>query len=388
MEQLRIHTAREKLQELQGPQPTVVGFEGGPCGGKTTLANSVIESAYNANRNVVMLEEVASKHINALQAQGIDFFDLLQNDRQAFLEIEVAILKDIHSAIDEARRKHAGTNTIILADRTTVKPYMSAEEYAWVIKEAGLYGDPYLHLVDTMIYLPSVAREDAELYDKLKATNPARYEPSHVAKAICEANFNAIKDHPELHVFWGGSFEDKIAEATEIIMHPEREIEPKFVPLDMAIFEAFLEDTIASGNYIELTDIEQSYHDIDGTEARLRRITTTTGENVHFCSFKEVVTPTEKRERRRTISEKDYRLLQNTQVLGSLEKKRHSFFVTDPQTSKRLVWVADEYDTPKGRLWNIEVELPNAKMLSNLYFPIGLQPVEYSARDLAIAKVA
>ncbi|MFO0882508.1 MAG: AAA family ATPase [Candidatus Saccharimonadales bacterium] len=386
MEQLHSAEPAEMLKELNGAQPTVIGVEGGPCGGKTTLINSIVESAYLANRNVVVLDEVATKHITKLTEQGIDFFDMLQNNRQAFLEVEVAILGDIISTIEQAKQTYAGTNTIIIADRASIKAYVSAEEHNWILEQLGRVQAPHLDLVDTMVFLPSVARENAELYEQLKATNDARYEPASVAQAVCEANFDAIKDHPELHVFWGGTFTDKIREATEIITHPEREIEPKFMPTNTAAFESYLESIVGTDDFITTTYIEQSYHVVDDVEARLRKVTTLAGESVYFCSFKEPVSPTEKTERRHTITEKEYELLTAAPSIGAVQKLRHSFFVTDPTTGKRLVWVADEYQKETGRFWNIEVELPTADMLENLYFPVRLQQVEYSARDLAIAQ--
>lgn len=386
MEQLHLAEPAEILRELNGVQPTVIGVEGGPCGGKTTLINSIIESAYAANRNVVVLDEVATKHITKLTEQGIDFFDMLQNNRQAFLEVEVAILGDIIASIEAAKLQYADTDTIIIADRASIKAYVTDEEHDWILTQLNREEAPHLDLVDTMVFLPSVARENAKLYETLKATNGARYEPANVAQAVCEANFNAIKDHPELHVFWGGSFEDKIREATEIITHPEREIEPKFIPTNTAAFESYLESIVDTEDFITTTYIEQSYHVVDDVEARLRKITTAAGESVYYCSFKEPVSLTEKIERRQTITEKEYQLLTTAPSIGAVQKLRHSFFVTDPSTGKRLLWVADEYQNELGRFWNIEVELPTAEMLENLYFPVSLQQVEYSARDLAIAQ--
>lgn len=387
MEQLHLLAPSEILKELNSPQPTVVGVEGGPCGGKTTLINSIIDSAYAANRNVVVLEEVASRHITRLTELGIDFFDMLKNDRQAFLEVEVAILGDIIASIEAAKQQYAGTDTIIIADRASIKAYVTDEEHDWILSQLGKTQAPHLELVDTMVFLPSVARENTDLYETLKATNGARYEPAMVAQAVCEANFNAIKDHPELHVFWGGSFEDKIREATEIITHPEREIEPKFIPSNTVVFEKYMESIIGTDDYITTTYIEQSYHVVNDVEARFRKITTVEGKSVHFCSFKEPVSATEKKERRQSITEKEYQLLLTAPCIGAVQKLRHSFFVTDPNTGKRLVWVADEYQNESGRFWNIEVELPTAEMLDNLYFPVTLQQVEYSARDISLQQI-
>jgi hypothetical protein len=356
MEQLHHPSAHEVLNRLLTPQPTVIGIEGGPCGGKTTLVEKLVKEARELGRNVVVLEEVAGEFINALPGGAKEFAYILENDRPRFIEIEIAILNKIIEKIKNALEEHEGTDTLILADRSTVKPYLTAEENEEVLAAIGYNQSPHVSLVHTMVYLPSVARESREKYEELKATNSARYETSDVAIQVCTANFDAVKDHPELHVLWGAPFDEKIAEAVELIFNPTREIEAKFEPSVHGAVEAMLETKLESGEYITSAAIEQSYHILDDTEYRLRKNTNENGAVVYYCSFKEVLSSDEKEEKRQAISRKDYEILAEQTCIGRLEKTRHSFFHTDEGTGKRRVWVADEYNY-EDRFWNLEIEV-------------------------------
>lgn len=388
MEQLHLPSAYEVLERLTAPQPIVVSPEGGPCSGKTTWVEHAVAHAEKIGRNVVVLEEAAGKHINALPGGAEEFVQYLQNDRARFVEIEIAILKDIVESIKAAREKYKGTDTLIITDRASIKAYVSDEEYAQILDAVGHLQSPHVSLVDIMIYLPSVVRESESKYEELKRTNAARYETVEEARRVCEANFEAIKDHPELHVFWGGSFEDKIIDATELVMNPNREIEAKFEPSSSGSVEAMLESKMQAGDYITSAKIEQSYHVLGDIEYRLRKNTNENGSVVYYCSFKTVISGDEKQEIRQTISQADYELLAEQTCIGQLEKIRHSFFHTDESTGKKRVWVADEYNYEE-RLWNLEIEVTSVEELDSVEPPIvGLGRVNYSARDLAIARAA
>ncbi len=388
MEQLQYTSAHEVLERLKAPQPIVVSPEGGPCSGKTTWVEHAIAYGQKIGKNVVVLEEAAGKHINALPGGAEEFVHYLQNDRARFVEIEIAILTDIIESIKAARETYKNTDTLIITDRASIKAYVSDEEYQVILEAVGHLQSPHVSLVDIMIYLPSVVRESEEKYEELKRTNSARYETAEEARRVCEANFEAIKDHPELHVFWGGSFEDKILSATELVMNPTREIEAKFEAVKDSAVESMLEAKLEAGDYITSARIEQSYHVLGDIEYRLRKNTNENGAVVYYCSFKTIISSDEKQEVRQTISQADYELLAQETCIGRLEKTRHSFFHTDESTAKKRVWVADEYNYEE-RLWNLEIEVSSIEELEAIELPTpGLERVSYSARDLAIVRAA
>lgn len=388
MEQLQQPRAYEIIERLKAPQPIVVSPEGGPCSGKTTWVEHAIAYGQQIGRNVVVLEEAAGKHINALPGGAEEFVHYLQNDRARFVEIEIAILTDIIESINAARETYKGTDTLIITDRASIKAYVTDEEYEVILDAVGHLQSPHVSLVDILIYLPSVVRESKEKYEELKRTNSARYETAEEAQRVCEANFESIKDHPELHVFWGGSFEEKIMSATELVMNPTRELEAKFEPATHGAIESMLEAKLEAGDYITSAVIEQSYHVLGDTEFRLRKNTNENGAVAYYCSFKTVISDSEKQEVRRTITAEEYEVLQSVPCIGMLEKTRHSFFHTDSSTGKKHVWVADEYNY-EDRFWNLEIEVSNAEELELIELPTsGLERVSYSARDLAIARAA
>jgi hypothetical protein len=178
----------------------------------------------------------------------------------------------------------------------------------------------------------------------------------------------------------------KITEAFELMMHPTREVEAKFAPTKPSTVEAMLAEKMEAGDYITNAAIEQSYHVLGDTEFRLRKNTNENGAVAYYCSFKHVVSENEKQEVRRTITAEEYEALQAVPCIGKLEKIRHSFFHTDSTTGKKYVWVADEYNY-EDRFWNLEVEVSNTEELEAIDLPtLGLERVNYSARDLALAR--
>lgn len=171
------------------PRPTVIGLEGGPCSGKTTLSTAIEMRAANVDRPVVVLPEAATEHIAQLAESRRTVAELAEHDRPAYLEFERGVLGTIIAGIERAKAAHAGTDAIIVADRVDIGAYVSPLEYRRLLNGFGLWRPPMHDLVDRLIFLPSVASEQPAQYHRLRDTNKARLETSaEEAAAVCAAN--------------------------------------------------------------------------------------------------------------------------------------------------------------------------------------------------------
>jgi thymidylate kinase len=345
----------ELLERLLAPSPTIIGIEGGPCSGKTTLINNLATEAEKYDRRVVLLPEAASQHILKLQEAGIDFADLITNDREGFLAVEKDILRTIHDSITNAREEYAGTDAIIVADRCDIGAYLTSYEYRQVLDAVGYEQPPMIELVDQLYFLPSVARESRERYEEVAGSNAARYESYKQAVSTCQANLEAISVHPELHVAWGGDFQQKIAKLTEQILQPEVEGELKLeVPNGAA--QGALEAAVERGDMLNMMQIQQSYHQLDSTEFRLRAAVTEDSQEHYFFTVKQGEGAF-RQEVQRRLSREEYNLMKRIPQYGNtLSKVRYAFLEPEEGGKKRL-WYADKYNQPNLREWFFETDV-------------------------------
>lgn len=383
---------RELLEKLQRPQPTVVAIEGGPCSGKTTLVNRLVRESESGGRPVAVLPEAATRHITKLSEAGIDIGWLAQHDREGFLAFERDVLRTILEDVEAAKAAYAGTDTILVADRMDIGAYVSQYEYEQILAALGEEMPPIMRHADKVVYLPSVAQEAPELYEGLKSTNAARYESLEQAIGTCEANLWAVARHPELSVFWGGfdTFEDKMAAASDAVLHPESEKEVKFRPRPGSHNAAEL--VIASSDLVASAYIDQSYHRMDGTVFRLRVTTTDRDEMVYSFTIK-TGEGIERTELQRLISREEYETLRRCpQVGGTLTKERYTLLRNDSGakdeaagTQKRL-WVADKYFDRRLEEWFLEADVHTVEEADGLIESVrewGLETASINAEKLA-----
>lgn len=333
---------RELLQTLMKPQPTVIGIEGGPCSGKTTLVERL--QAAKSDRNVVVLPEAATIHIERLAQKGITIPELLAHDREGFLAFEADVLRTIINTIAEAKELYAGTDTLIVADRCDIGAYVTSDEYKRVLAMIGQDQAPMYTMVDQLYYLPSVAVESPEKYDELKATNAARYETLEQAIATCQANFAAVKAHPELHVGWGEEFEPKIDRLVGDILDSANETELPLSWHDASKLQQTIDEAYRDGRWLNLQNIFQSYHQIEGQEFRLRHTTLLNGIELYYFTVKQGK-GLKRPEHQRMITRDQYEMLRRSRQVGrTLHKTRHEFLQPhyNPAFGLRK-WTADYY---------------------------------------------
>lgn len=360
------------------PQPTVIAIEGGPCSGKTTLMKRLLET--EGERQVVCLPEAATEHILSLADKGVDVSYIEQHDRPAWVEFETAVLGTIVHDIENAMKLYADTDAIIVIDRCDIGAYVTEAEYKQIQTELGLSMAPMLSHVDQVYYLPSVASIDPAIYHREQANNPARLEPLEKAQAVCGRNLQAVGRHPELHIAWGGEFQETIDGLVQHILKPELESEIKVKPITD---EVSLDRFLGSGTLVSASAIEQTYHELDNTVYRLRRTMTERGEELYFFTVK-TGQGRERHEVQRRIDGETYRLLRRSQQVGEpLLKERMMVLTQDNGTMKRA-WALDRYHDRRLPEWNIETDVRSDDEASRVLASLPeFVPAQASAEQLA-----
>jgi len=369
---------QELLERLLQPQPTVIAIEGGPCGGKSTLLAEIERQAEGVNRQVVIIPEVATPHIEELKRAGFTVPELAQNNRPGFLEFQQNILAGIIAEIEAKKDEYKDTDAIIVMDRCDIGAYVTPEENKLILRNLERVISPLHEHVDKIYYLPSVAREDPEKYDRLKHTNTGRYEEAGAAIATCEANLWAVSAHPELHISWGGEFAEKMRRVAQSILQPELEWEIK-----QSVSHPDAINILEVSEILCMHGIYQSYHELQGQEFRLRK-QQSLGARSFFLTIKrgEGVRRTEVQRR---ITADEYEMLRQVPRLGNeLYKTRYTLLDTPDGDGRRRLWNADTYEQPYIPRWHFETDVETeaeADELDLLYKGIRKR-VTTSARDL------
>lgn len=196
-------------------QPTVIALEGGPCGGKSTALGYIERAARSHGRMVHVLGEAAT---DSMVQQQLDTVTLAQTDRPAYLTFEQQLLATICRGITDYRQRFQDNNAIIVTDRCDIAAYVSADEYLTIVHALGYERSPHLSLVDTIIYLPTLAHHDPGAYEHYMHQNSARYESAAAARLTCDANLASLQRHPGLVVADEHNFEQRMQHVVSIVL--------------------------------------------------------------------------------------------------------------------------------------------------------------------------
>lgn len=375
--QPKYYEQRETLRMLQKPQPVVIGIEGGPCSGKTTLVNRLLSA--DSKRNIVCLPEAATEHIMKRMDQGIDIAAIEQSDRGAWIELEKDVLGTIVRNINEAVDLYQGTDTIIIADRCDIGAYVTEEEYKRVLSELGLAMPPLLSHVDQLYFLPSVARVKPSLYERLKQNNPARLESLERAQSVCAANLEAVARHPELHLEWNENFEEVLDRIERSVLTPDVESEVKLMPRSDHEFTDFL----GRGTVLSSSSIKQTYHRLDGTLFRLRETTTDRDETMYSFTLKSG-NGIKRNELQRRIDQATYETLLHSPEVGEPLLKYRAHFLTHEGEGAKRLWAVDRYLDRRIGEWTLETDvMDNLEAAEVVAAHIGFEQTSLGAETLA-----
>jgi hypothetical protein len=296
------------MEQLERPGPTVLALEGGPLGGKTTIANMLVAEATAQGREAIILPEVATELGTKLLERGLSIPYLAEHDRPGYLAFQKDLIAQIAANITAAKERYAGTNALIIADRSDNAAYMSRQEYDEVLTDVGLSAPPHTTLVDTMIYLPTLAHDDSDQYEALLQTNATRYESPADAIATCVRNMDTVSMHPDLRVYWGADFAQKTTQVLHDVLDNAPQSKARVIAngtsLDM--LRAILETVDATA--LEASAIHRTSHQRFDLEHRI----TEAGNHLYYY-FSHVKNAAE----RRTLTLDEFEILSREEQLNS-----------------------------------------------------------------------
>lgn len=356
---------REALIKDIFARPIVIGLEGGPCGGKTSVIEAL--KTVKSERPIVILPEAATIIAGQYEAAGVDIHKKIKSDSFARTRFETEILGLTLNQIQRARQQYHGTGAVIVADRVDIGGYTEENERHWIHKTLGFRHPPFITLVDKILYFPTLARKNPDAYQELRSTNPARKETVEEAVEVCESVFKSVINHPEMHYMELGCFEESLNAAMEYVLHPEQEHEVGGFT-DKETANKFIDYKITENRFYGTTNIHQSYHKFGDTEYRLRSESML--DNMiparYSISLKDAQTSTE---RQRLITKQEFRLL-DVNAEAELNKRRDRFLHCDDATGITDIWCLDEIELRPGEsIWIFEVERHSAKALEGLRLP-------------------
>lgn len=299
---------------------------GGPAGGKTTLTSRLVKELSSIGYRVLIVPEAATELISQF---GIKPFGncLSMFDFQYFV-----VSSQLHKEkmAFEAAQLVPEDKVLIICDRGVMddRAYVTQKEFTQVISRFDLTEKEILESYDAVIHLVSSSKgaEFAYNYD-----NAARYETLEQAREKEDATLLCWRNHKH-RVLIGNSynFENKIRKAmnevyTILNEMPPAQCERKF------LIEYVDETDLAAYDPVE-QNITQTYlkERAKGTERRTRKVLSNNAIS-YFYSEKRPISPIERIENERLLSQKEYvRLTEEVDpVYGSINKRRFCFRYND-----------------------------------------------------------
>ncbi len=295
---------------------------GGPAGGKTTLTSRLVKELSSIGYRVFIVPEAATELISQF---GIKPFGncLSMFDFQYFV-----VSSQLHKEkmAWEAAQLVPEDKILIICDRGVIddKAYVSQKEFNQVISRFGLTEKELLESYDAVIHLVSSSKgaEFAYNYD-----NAARYETLEQAREKEDATLLCWRNHKNRVVIGNSyNFDNKIRKAMNEVYAILGEIPPAQSERKFLI-EYVDESDLAAYQPVE-QHITQTYLKArkQGTERRTRKVVSNNAIS-YFYSEKRPVSPIERIENERLLSEKEY-IRKNAEVdpeYGSVSKRRFCF---------------------------------------------------------------
>jgi hypothetical protein len=298
--------------------------------------------------------------------RGASLAHLKRHDRESYLQYETEILRASIEQRRQAIEKYAGSQPpTIVIDRYEVGGFLHDQEYRQLLASMNMSQSPTLSDVDSIMYLPSIARIDTSLYEQFHPSNGARYETSwREAAAVCDATLRAVEAHPVLDVVWGNgqTFDWDIAAAAERIiskdqpqLYKERISSERLLALRSSLI---CHDADGSGesSYV-LTDCfrEKTAHSLDGRDFILER--SVAAASALQLSYRLFV---DDDPHGKIISGHDYRVLQTaapTKESGASEVLR--LLLPESDRSMRLWTFERSFSSRSAASWEVSTIRPS-----------------------------
>ena len=179
---------------------------GGPCAGKTTAMESIVEEFEERGFNVYVVPEAATLLINmGIRPFGRNALSNIDFQKKIF-DLSLKLEK-----MAEETARNSSKDSIILYDRGLVdsKAYMEEHDWRKLIKYYNFKDSSLLARYDLVLHLRTVAYDKEELYTL--SNNKARTETITEARLLDMNTLHSWLGHPNLKILGNDvSFEEKI----------------------------------------------------------------------------------------------------------------------------------------------------------------------------------
>ena len=183
-----------------------VAVTGGPCAGKTTAMQKIVEEFTEKGYKVFVVSETATELINGgAKPFGDNPIDMLEFQRYV---LEMQLNKE---KLFEKIAENTQQDTIILCDRGIMdnRAYINNKQFRQLLKEFELNEMEIMSSYDLVLHLVTAADGAEEYYTT--ANNTARTETPEQARALDKKTLNSWIGHENLSIITNnGNFDDKL----------------------------------------------------------------------------------------------------------------------------------------------------------------------------------
>ncbi len=324
-----------------------IAITGGPCAGKTTAMQKIVEEFTERGYKVFVVSETATELIMGGAKPFGDFkIDMVEFQRYV---LEMQLNKE---RLFEKIANNTNMNTIILCDRGVMdnRAYVNNKVFRELLNEFKLNEMEIMSSYDLVLHLVTAADGAEEYYTTLN--NSARTETPKEARELDKKTLNSWVGHENLNIITNnGSFDDKIHNVIKAIYEMFDVECPIQVQYKYLVSSVDL-DKLSECLPVKL-ELEQFFTSGDDNVNTMVRKTTKDGDSSYSSTTKrETNKPSERVSVSRRITDKDYNELLSQTSDKPIVKYRYCF------SYNKQYYRLDIFDEPKG-LMILETGLTN-----------------------------
>lgn len=324
-----------------------IAITGGPCAGKTTAMEKIVQEFTERGFKVFVVNETATDLINGgIKPFGDNPLDIVEFQR-CVLDQQLAKERLFEKIANGYKQ-----DTIILCDRGVLdnRAYITDEEFKMLLKERDLNEMKIMSSYDLVVHLVTAADGARDAYTT--SNNKARTETPEQAILADRKTLNSWIGHKKIEIIGNkGSFDDKIHNVIKTIY----EFLGKPYPIQKQ--HKFLVDKInlegLKNRHLVKLELEQFFTEETALENVMVRKTTKDGDSTYSRTVKkDTDVVSERITTSRRISEREYNELLKCNADMPLRKCRYCF------TYNNQYYKLDIFENPEG-LVILETELTN-----------------------------
>ncbi len=333
-----------------------IAITGGPCAGKTTAMQKIVEEFTERNYKVFVVSETATELISGgAKPFGDHSIDMFEFQRYV---LEMQLDKE---KLFEKIAENTPQDTIILCDRGVMdnRAYINNKLFRQLLDEFQLNEMEIMSSYDLVLHLVTAADGAEEYYTT--ANNSARTETPEQARALDKKTLNSWIGHENLSIIGNsGSFDDKIHNVLKSIY------ETLDAPYPIQTQYKYLVESVDLDKLAECLpvklELEQFFTQGNDSENTMVRKTTKDGDSTYNSTTKrETDNPSERITTSRRITDKDYNELSSQTEDKTIKKYRYCF------TYNKQYYRLDLFEEPVGLIIletgltneNNKVEIPD-----------------------------